>query len=457
MTKYDAIVIGAGQAGNPLSQKLADQGWNVALIESDQVGGTCVNTGCTPTKTMVASAQIAHYVRNAMKWGIHTTGMRVDLAAIVARKERMVLDFRGGQERKISARPRLRFYRARARFIAPHQLSVDGEILESERIFIDTGMRVAIPKIDGLHKVDYLTNATAMELREIPRHLLILGAGYIGLEFGQMFRRFGSEVTIVEHADRIIAHEDSDVSSELRKILEDEGIRFVMGASANRVAKREDRLQLDLEAAGRRSTIEGTHLLIATGRRPNTDDLGVEHAGLALDDHGYIEVNGRLETNVPGVWALGDVKGGPAFTHISFNDYQVVYGNLIEGKNLSIEHRLVPYSVFTDPELGRVGMTEAEARADGRRLKIGKIPMSRVSRALERDETAGFMKIVIDAAEDRILGAALLCTDGGELVQILGAVMMAGAPYTLLKGAVYIHPTLAEGFWTLMEDVKPVP
>lgn len=456
MTKYDAIVIGAGQAGSPLSQKLADQGWNVALIESDQVGGTCINTGCTPTKTMVASAQVAHYVRNATKWGVHASAMRVDLAAIVARKERIVLDFRAGQERKISARPRLRFYRARARFIAPHQLSVDGEILESERILINTGMRVAIPKIDGLHKIDYLTNATAMELREIPPHLLILGAGYIGLELGQMFRRFGSEVTIVDHADRIIPHEDSDVSGELRKILEAEGIRFVMGASANHVAKRDGGLQLDLETAGQRSTIEGTHLLVATGRRPNTDDLGVEHTGLALDDHGYIKVNGRLETNVPGVWALGDVKGGPAFTHISFNDYQIVYGNLIDGKNLSIEHRLVPYSVFTDPELGRVGMTEAEARAGGRRLKIGKIPMSWVARALERDETAGFMKIVIDAADDRILGAALLCTNGGELVQMLGAVMMTGAPYTLLKGAVYIHPTLAEGFWTLMEEVKPV-
>jgi pyruvate/2-oxoglutarate dehydrogenase complex dihydrolipoamide dehydrogenase (E3) component len=455
MTRYDAIVIGSGQGGNPLSQRLADQGWDVALIESDQVGGTCINTGCTPTKTMVASAQIAHYVRNAAKWGVHTGAMRVDLAEVVARKQRMVTQWRSGQEGKIRERPRLRFYHARARFIAPHTLSVDGEQLESERIFIDTGTRFAAPKIDGLDQVDHLTNASIMELREIPQHLLVLGGGYIGLEFGQMFRRFGSEVTIVDQAAQIIPHEDPDVSGELRKLLEAEGIRFVMGAGVRRVARDSGKLRLDVALAGQETSLHATHLLVATGRRPNTDDLGVDKAGLALDDRGYLKVNGRLETNVPGIWALGDVKGGPAFTHISYNDYQVIYGNLIEGKDVSIEHRLVPYSVFTDPELGRVGMTEAEARATGRRLKIGKIPMGWVARAIERDETGGLMKIVIDAADDRILGAAILCTNGGELVQILGVVMKAGAPYTLLKGAVYIHPTLAEGFWTLMEEVKP--
>jgi pyruvate/2-oxoglutarate dehydrogenase complex dihydrolipoamide dehydrogenase (E3) component len=457
MTKYDAIVIGSGQAGNPLSQKLADQGWTVALIESDQVGGTCINTGCTPTKTMVASAQVAYYVRNAAKWGVHAGAMRVDLAEVVARKQRMVMQWRAGQERRIGERPKLRLYRGHARFIAPHRLSAGAEELESERIFINAGTRVAPPKIEGLDQVDYLTNASIMELREIPEHLVVLGGGYIGLEFGQMFRRFGSEVTIVDHAEQIIAHEDRDVSGELRKALEAEGIRFVMSAGVSRVAKQNGKLQIELEVAGQNISLAGTHLLVATGRRPNTDDLGVEAAGLALDNHGYIKVNGRLETNVPGIWALGDVKGGPAFTHISYNDYQIVYGNLIEGKTVGIEHRVVPYSVFTDPELGRVGMTEAEARAAGRQLKIGKIPLTQVARAMERDETAGLMKIVVDAADDRILGAAILCTNGGELVQTLGAVMMAGAPYTLLKGAVYIHPTLAEGFFALMEEVRPVP
>jgi pyruvate/2-oxoglutarate dehydrogenase complex dihydrolipoamide dehydrogenase (E3) component len=470
MTNYDAIVIGSGQAGNPLCQKLADHGWTVALIERDQLGGTCVNTGCTPTKTMIASAQVAHYARNAAQWGVRADNVQTDLTTIVARKDRIVQQWRSGVEKKVQDHKNLHLYRGQARFLGPRQVGVallaaaDGpaptlagsrtEVLESERIFINTGTRVNLPRLDGLDRIDFLTNASIMELTELPEHLLVLGGGYIGLEFGQMFRRFGSRVTILQRADRLLPREDGDVTQELQKALEKEGIQFILNARPVAVEKQSGRVVLRLE--GGSQPVHGSHLLVATGRRPNSDDLGLDKAGVQVDKQGYIQVNPRLETNVPGIWALGDVKGGPAFTHISYNDYQIVFANLIEGKSLSTDNRLVPYSVFTDPQLGRVGLTEKEARAAHRRLKIGKIPMSWVARAIERDETAGLMKLVVDADTDRILGAAILATEGGELVQILAAVMLAGAPYTLLKGAIYIHPTLAEGFWTLMEEVKPV-
>jgi pyruvate/2-oxoglutarate dehydrogenase complex dihydrolipoamide dehydrogenase (E3) component len=456
MSNYDAIVIGSGQAGNPLSQKLADHGWTVALIEKEHLGGTCINTGCTPTKTMVASAQVAHYARNAGKWGVRTSNVNIDLPKIVARKDQIIAQWRDGIERKVEQRKSLHLYRGHARFVSPHRLRVGDQELQSERIFIDTGTRVDIPRVDGLEKIDYLTNASIMQLSDLPEHLLVLGGGYIGLEFGQMFRRFGSRVTVVDRSDQLLPREDADVIQELQKALEAEGIEFRLNSRTTQIDKENDRVVLKFEIAGNSETATGTHLLVATGRRPNSDDLGLDAAGVRTDAHGYIQVNNRLETNVPGIWALGDVKGGPAFTHISFNDYQIVYGNLLEGRSLTTDERLVPYAVFTDPQLGRVGMTEKEARATGRRLKIGKIPMTWVARAIERNETAGLMKLIVDADTDRILGAAILATEGGELVQILSTVMLARAPYTLLKGAIYIHPTLAEGFWTLMEEVKPV-
>ena len=456
MPRFDAIVIGSGQAGNPLSQKLADRGLAVALIEQEHLGGTCINTGCTPTKTMVAAAQVAYYARNAGKWGTTTGDVQVDLARVVARKDQVVDQWRSGLEKKVADRKTLHLYRGHARFTGPHQVRVGNEVLDSERIFINTGARPDVPRLDGLAGVDYLDNAGIMRLSKVPEHLLVLGGGYVGLEFGQMFRRFGSRVTVVHRQGQIFPREDADVASALQKALEDEGIRFVLDAAATRVEKREAGIALSAKVKGATETVQGSHLLVATGRRPNTDDLGLETAGVRLDDKGFIRVNARLETDAPGVWALGDVKGGPAFTHISFNDFQIVYANLIEGKALTTDHRPVPYSVFTDPQLGRVGMTEKEARASGRRLKVGNIPMAWVARAIERSETAGLMKIVVDAETDRILGAAILASEGGELVHVPYAVMLADAPYTLLKGAIYIHPTLAEGFWTLMDAVKAI-
>jgi pyruvate/2-oxoglutarate dehydrogenase complex dihydrolipoamide dehydrogenase (E3) component len=454
--KYDAIIIGSGQAGNPLAHRLADLGWSVALIEKKNLGGTCINVGCTPTKTMVHRAQVAHYVRNAARWGVKASNVSVDLAKIVAQKDEVVLSFRGGQQKQVDKRPTLRLHRGHAGFVGTHQLKVGDDLLESERIFIDTGARPSIPVIPGVDTVSYLTNESIMQLTNVPEHLLILGGGYIGLEFGQMFRRFGSRVTVLHAGAQIVAREDSEITAELQKALEAEGMQFLLNARATRVKNQNGAVNLSFESAVGSSSVTGSHLLIATGRTPNTDDLGLDKAGVETGKNGYIKVNGRLETNVPGIWALGDCKGGPAFTHISYNDFQIIYGNLIEGKNLSIENRLVPYCLFTDPQLGGVGMTEKEARAKGYKLKIGRRPMTYVARAIERGETAGLMKIVVDASNDRILGASILASEGGELVQILSTLTLANQPYTLLKGAVYIHPTLAEGFFSLMEDVKPV-
>jgi pyruvate/2-oxoglutarate dehydrogenase complex dihydrolipoamide dehydrogenase (E3) component len=454
--KYDAIIIGSGQAGNPLAYRLADLGWSVALIEKKDLGGTCINVGCTPTKTMVHRAQVAHYVRNAARWGVNASNVSVDLAKIVSQKDEVVLSFRGNQQKQVDKRRNLRLYREYARFVGPHQLKVGNDLLESEKIFIDVGGRPSTPSIPGLESIPYLTNESVMQLTILPEHLLILGGGYIGLEFGQMFRRFGTRVTVLHMGKQIITREDPEIAAELQKALEAEGIQFKLSANTTRVENKSGAITLSFETSAGVSNVTGSHLLIATGRKPNTDDLGLDKSGIETDKNGFIKVNGRLETNVRGVWALGDCKGGPAFTHLSYNDFQIVYGNLIEGKNLSIENRLVPYCVFTDPQLGGVGMTEKEARAKGYKLKIGKCPMTNVARAIERGETAGLMKLVVDASNDRILGASILASEGGELVQILGTLMIANQPYTLLKGAVYIHPTLAEGFFFLMNDAKPV-
>ena len=454
--RFDAIVIGSGQGGNPLVYALADRGWTVALIEQAHLGGTCVNTGCTPTKTMVASAQVAHYARNAAKWGVRTKDVSVDLPAVIARKNEVVLSFRSGHERRIEQRPNLHLYRGHGRFVGPRKVQVDNDVLDGERVFINVGTRPDAPPVPGLQDAGYLTNESIMELQTLPEHLIVLGGGYIGLEFGQMFRRFGSRVTVIHNGDQILAREDPEISGGLQKSLEADGVDFRLNANATKVDRQGNQVLVTVMVGQQAEAISGTHILAATGRRPNTHDLGLEKAGVVVNSRGYIKVNGRMETGVPGVWALGDVKGGPAFTHISYNDFQILYANIIDGKNLSIEDRYVPYSLFTDPQLGRVGMTEKEARGTGRKLKIGSYPMAYVSRAIERSETLGLMKIIVDAETDRILGAAILGIEGGETVQILGAMMLAGAPSSILKGAVYIHPTLAEGFFGLMDSVKPV-
>ena len=445
--KYDAIIIGSGQAGNPLSYRLADFGWKVALVEQGKVGGTCINTGCTPTKTMVHRAQIAHYARHAARWGAKCVpGMRfADLPAIVAQKNKVVASFRGGVQKRIELHPNIRFHEGHARFANAHQVHVGESLLESDKIFIDTGGRPIIPDIPGLDPARVFNNETLMELEEVPDHLVILGGGYIGLEFGQMFRRFGSKVTILHNQEQIVSREDPEIARELQKILEGEGIAFHLNAQTTRVEHTAASVKVSVTTPRGLATISGSHLLAAVGRRPNTDDLGLDKAGVETDKSGFIRVNSRLETNVPGIWALGDVNGGPEFTHISYNDFQIVDQNITLGKNLTTENRIVPYCIFTDPQLGGVGLTEREARAAGHKLKIGSIPMSHVSRAIERDETSGMMKVIVNAANDRILGAAILGSEGGELVHVLYTLMLGNLPYTLLKGAIFIHPTLAKG------------
>ena len=455
MQNYDAIVIGSGQGGVPLAAGLARMGSRVALIEKAQLGGSCINYGCTPTKTMISSARIAHYARVAPTFGIHPGPVKVNMAEIVARKNEVVESFRSGIEDQVKNNPNLSLYRGQARFTGPHQIEVNGDPLASDKIFINTGTRPRILPIPGLDKIAYLTNRNIMDLEEVPAHLVALGGNYLGLEFGQMFRRLGSKVTVVELGEQIIPREDAEVSQSLREALEAEGMQFRFGSKTTKVVKAAGGIEITLEKKdGTTETLQGSHLLVCIGQVPNSDDLCLDKAGIETDKAGFIRHNGKLETTVPGVWVLGDVKGGPAFTHVSYDDYLVIYDNVVNGKNRNIDNRVVPYALYTDPELGRVGLSETEARAKGYRLKIGRVPMAYVARAIERGETNGLMKIVINADNDRILGATILGAEGGELVQILMALMLADAPWTFLKDAMFIHPTLAEGFFSLLANVE---
>jgi pyruvate/2-oxoglutarate dehydrogenase complex dihydrolipoamide dehydrogenase (E3) component len=452
---YDAIVIGSGQGGVPLATSLAGEGWQAALIEKGQLGGSCINYGCTPTKAMVSCARIAQAARRAPEFGIHPGKIRVNMAEIVKRKNEIVESFRSGIEDQVDNNPNLTLYRGHGRFTGPHQIEVNGETLSSDKIFINTGTRPRILPIPGLDQVAYLTNRNIMELDEVPAHLIALGGNYLGLEFGQMFRRFGSEVTVVELDDQIVPREDPEVSQSLREALEGEGMKFRLGAKTIKIAKAPEGVAVTIEKKdGISETLQGSHLLVCVGQTPNSDDLGLDQAGIETDQAGFIKHNGKLETNVPGVWVLGDVKGGPAFTHVSYDDYLVIYDNLVNGVSRTIDKRMVPYALYTEPELGRIGLSEHEARKAGYKLKIGSVPMAYVARAIERGETNGLMKIVIDADNDRILGATILGAEGGELVQILMALMMADAPWTLFRNAMFIHPTLAEGFFALMANVE---
>ena len=451
---YDAIIIGAGQAGGPLAHKLADLGWKVALIEKEYLGGTCINFGCTPTKTMIASARTAHMARRAADFGVHVGDVSVDLAAVVKRKNDLVLSWRQGQQNNVDSRPTLDLYRGHGRFTNSHTIEVNGELLTSEKIFINTGTRPRIISIPGLDTVDYLTNNNIMDMTDLPRDMVMLGGSYLGLEFGQMFQRFGTQVHVVEYNDRIISREDPDVSETLQAALEEEGMTFYLGAKATAVSQTERGVAVIIEDKdGNPQKVEGAKLFFGIGRTPNTDELGLDEAGIDADKYGYIKVNDKLETNVPGIWVMGDVKGGYAFTHVSYDDHLIIYDNLINGKERTINGRIIPYALFTDPELGRVGMTETQAREAGYNLKVGKIPMEWVARASERSETKGLMKIVIDADTDQILGAAILGIEGGEIVQILMMAMRNNIPWTSFYRDMYIHPTVAEGLFTLMDNV----
>ncbi|UFS72230.1 mercuric reductase [Geomonas sp. RF6] len=457
--KYDAIVIGSGQGGTPLCQALAEAGLRTALVEREHVGGTCVNEGCTPSKTMVASGRVAYLVRRAAAYGINTEAARVNMARVRKRKRDIVESFRGASERRIESTPNLDLIAGEASFTSPKEIVVDPWqdaplTLSAERFFINAGCRPAVPDLEGFPQIPFLDSTSIMELDTVPQHLLVLGGGYVGLEFGQLFRRLGSEVTIIHSGSQLLAREDADVAQAVQAILQQDGIHVMLQAKAGSVQLHGSRVHL-MVGDEEQSDVKGSHLLVATGRVPNTDLLNLPAAGVATDSHGYIVVNDRLETNVKGIYALGDIKGGPAFTHISYDDFRVIRRNLLEGGSASIAGRLVPYTVFIDPQLGRVGLTETEARAHGRRLKVAKMPMSYVARALEMDETRGFLKAVVDAESGEILGAAALGIDGGEIAAQLQIAMMGRLPYTALRDAVFSHPNLAEAlnnlFYHFME------
>ena len=456
MARYDSIVIGTGQAGPSLAKRLAGTGQQVAVIERDKFGGTCINTGCTPTKTLVASAYAAHMARRSADFGISVGSVSVDMRRVKQRKDDIVTSWSASTEASLRATENCTVYRGHARFLSAHEVEVGDKKLTANAIFIDVGGRAAVPLIPGVDGVVYLTNTTILELDTVPDHLLVLGGSYVGLEFAQMFRRFGAAVTVLEGAPRLVAREDAEISDAVREILNAEGIQVVCGVTDVAVAQEQSGVRLSYKQGDAPHSVDGSHLLVATGRRPNTDDLGLDRAGVAVDARGYIIVDDQLRTNVPGIWALGDCNGRGAFTHTAYNDFEIVAANVLDGEARTVHDRIAAYALYTDPPLGRVGMTEAEARASGHRILVGKMPMTDVARAIEKGETAGLMKLVVDADTDRILGAAILASEGGELVQILHAVMLAGAPYTLLKGAIYIHPTLAEGLWTMMEAVTAV-
>jgi pyruvate/2-oxoglutarate dehydrogenase complex dihydrolipoamide dehydrogenase (E3) component len=446
---YDAIVIGSGQGGTPLSMALAKAGMRTALIERKHVGGTCVNEGCTPTKTMVASGRVAYLARRAADYGVHTGPISIDLEKVRQRKRDIVASFRGGNEKGIAKTQNLELIMGEARFSGPKTLEVrtkDAEqrTVSADRMFINAGTRTSRPKLEGLDRVRFLDNESIMELGAVPEHLLILGGGYIGLEFGQLFRRFGSRVTIIQSAGQLLTREDRDVAEEVTKILRQDGVEVVLSAKATRLDPSGEQIQLQVEIGGKPTPFVGSHFLVATGRTPNSDTLNLSAAGVQTDNHGFIRVNDRLETAAEGTYALGDIKGGPAFTHISYDDFRIIRANLLEGKAASTKDRPVPYCVFIDPQLGRVGITENEARAQGRNIRVAKLPMTSVARALEVDETRGFMKAVVDADSNQILGAAVLGIEGGEVMCVLETAMMGKLPYTALRDATYAHPTLSE-------------
>ncbi|HEV8045330.1 MAG TPA: mercuric reductase [Rubrobacter sp.] len=457
---YDAVVIGSGQGGSPLAGTLAGAGRKTAIIEREHVGGTCINEGCTPTKTMVASARVAYLDRRSADYGVQNGPVNVDMVEVRQRKRNIVETFRGGSEQRLEDAENLDLIRGEARFTGPKELEVrldGGETaqLTAENIFINVGARPGGVPVEGLDAVPTLDSTTVMELDEVPEHLLVLGGGYVGLEFAQMFRRFGSEVTVVQRGPQLLSREDTDVAEAVAEILREDGVAVLLETEAQSVRQDESGgIQLTVNGPDGEDTISGSHLLVAAGRPPNTDLLNLEAAGVEMDKRGFVKVNERLETNVPGVYALGDVKGGPAFTHVSYNDYQVIEANLLNGGDATIADRLVPYTVFMDPQLGRVGLGEAEAREQGRDVRVASMPMSHVARALEMDESRGMMKAVVDAGTGEILGCAVLGIEGGEIMAMIQIAIMGKLPYTALRDGMFAHPTLAESLNSLFATVE---
>ncbi|SAK78129.1 mercury(II) reductase [Caballeronia hypogeia] len=455
---FDAVVIGTGQGGSPLAVKLAQSGKRTAVIERHLFGGTCVNVGCTPTKTYVASARAAHVARTAAHYGVVIGGdIRIDMARVKARKDEVIGGSRTGIEEWLRGTENMTVFRGHARFTGPHALRIEAadgstQDIDADLVFINTGTRAAVPALDGLERVPYLTNSTILELTEVPQHLVIVGASYIALEFGQMFRRFGARVTLLVRGERILTREDEDVARAMQDVLVREGVEFRFGARIERV----EPFSGGVRIASGAEAIDASHLLFATGRTPNTDDLGLEHAGIAVNEHGMIDVDGQLRTGVEGIYALGDVNGRGAFTHTSWNDHEIIASNLLDGESRSVDTRIMAYAVFVDPPFARVGMSEEDVRRDGRDALIATMPMSRVGRARERGETDGFMKALVDARTQRFLGAAIYGIEGDEAIHTFIDIMNADAPFTTLKRAMHIHPTVSELIPTLLEGLKPL-
>jgi pyruvate/2-oxoglutarate dehydrogenase complex dihydrolipoamide dehydrogenase (E3) component len=454
--RFDAIIIGTGQAGPSLAARLASAGMAVAILERHKFGGTCVNTGCIPTKTLVASAYAAHVARRGAEYGFFVNGdVRVDMKRVKARKDEVSGKSSRGVEEWLRRLRNCTVIQGHARFQSPSTVVVNDEVLEADKVFVNVGGRASVPSIHGIHDVPFLTNSSMMEVDFLPEHLVVVGGSYVGLEFGQMYRRFGSEVTIVEMGPRLIGREDEDVSEAVRELLELEGIRIRPNAKCISLAKRDGRLAVGVDCDEGPPEVTGTHVLLAVGRTPNTNDLGLDRAGIVTDERGYIIVDDQLQTNVPGIWALGDCNGRGAFTHTSYNDYEIVADNLFNANHRRVTDRIQAYGLFTDPPLGRCGMTDAEIRKSGRAALTAKHPMSRVGRAVEKGETHGFIKISVDAETQHILGAAILGTGGDEVVHVLLDVMYAKAPYTVVQRAMHIHPTVAEFLPTVLSKLEP--
>ncbi len=455
--RYDAIIIGTGQAASPLAVRLAKAGRKVAIIERDRVGGTCVNNGCIPTKTLIASARAAHMARRGADFGVMLEGtVRVDMSRVKARKDVIVQQSNHGVTEWLEREPNVTLIRGHARFEGPQTVRVGEALLEAGQIFINVGGRPLVPNMPGLGDVPYLTSVSMMDVDYLPEHLIVIGGSYIGLEFAQMYRRFGSRVTVIEMGPRLIAREDEPVSAAVQAILEAEGIAFRLNATCMRATRSGNGVVAGVSCDEEPREIEGSHLLLAVGRVPNTDDLGLENAGVRTDARGYIEVDDMLATSVPGIWALGDANGRGAFTHTSYNDYEIVAANLLDGDNRRVSDRILTYALFVDPPLARIGMSEHEVRASGRKALVGQMKMSRVGRARERSETQGYMQVLVDAGDKRILGAMLLGTEADEAIHCLLDVMYARAPYTTITRAVHIHPTVSELIPTLLGDLKPL-